>query len=551
MELARQTLKNSGFSDLTLLSLSTGDYSCIIDMIKALAIDLKDKNIAINLPSLRAESICPEVIESIKSIRKTGFTIAPEAGSERLRRVINKNISDEQILETAKLIYSSGWKLIKLYFMFGLPTETEEDLNAIERLVRKIRKVGLDAGIRPNINVGLNAFVPKPHTPFQWEPMLNIDQIKSRLSYLKKRLQIPGVKLSWSDPRISFIEGVMSRGDRSLADAIERASDLGASFDGWGDRLQFEVWQRAFQETGVNAEAMASDPRPLNEKLPWDAVDIGASKIFLVKEKEKSFNAVYSSGCGEVPCVEKCGGCDSKVKAVRSNDKAPVSEPAAKISTKNIHRYRIFYRKVGPARFLGHLDTARAFHQTLRRAEFTLIYSEGFHPMPRTRFGAPLSLGVASLAELFDVDFPICHEPAEIIDRLNRALPRGLNVHKVYEIDKKEPSPQEAVESIRYRFEVPEGGVGDPYSRIDKVRIFNDSTKFPIEIDNNGKKRKFDLKDYVTDIIIYVGAAVEIELKCNENGATPRAGAIWEALFGKLPPYARIIKTETRLKNAR
>jgi len=544
VELAQEVVRNTGYSDLTLLSLSTGDYPAIVDVIRCLIDTLKDRKTAVNLPSLRAGSISEEAIELIRSVRKTGFTIAPEAGSERLRRVINKTITDSEIMETARLVFSNGWKLLKLYFMFGLPTETEDDLAAIADIVRRVRREGLNIGIKPNINVGLGAFVPKPHTPFQWEAMLDIDEIRHRLNFLRKTLRIPGVKVTWSNPRVSFLEGVMSRGDRAVADAIERAWRNGAAFDGWGEHLKWEAWEQAFRESEIDAHAMAGGARPVDESLPWDHVRIGASKKFLLREAERALAGEYSEGCGAAECDELCGGCNSISRVKRIKQAMPIEYPKAQPARpeSGFRRYRITYRKVGPARYLGHLDTIRAIHQSMRRADLPLRYSQGFHPHPKTRFGPPLPLGTASLAELFDVDLVEAIRPEDIMRSLNEELPRGFTVKTVSEIGKNDPGPQKTIKSVRYRFEAPEGGNADLELRKAAIGGFLKSEEFSVTVENKGKKRSIDLREIVADIQMLGGAAVEMEMICNDQGVTPRPILFWEAIFGPMPPYSRIIK---------
>jgi len=546
IDLAEQVVKNTGYSDLTLLSLSVGDYPAIVEVIRKIIDALRVQHTAVNLPSLRAGSLSAEVVEFIRSVRKTGFTIAPEAGSERLRSVINKGITDDEVIETARIIFSNGWRLVKLYFMFGLPTETEDDLEAIADIVGRVRQVGLEAGIKPNINVGLNAFVPKPHTPFQWEAMPDIEQIRNRLGFLRKRLRIPGVKVTWSDPRVSFLEGVMSRGDRTVAGAIERAWRLGAAFDGWGDHLKWDVWEKAFDEVGLDARSMASNERSEDEPLPWDHIRIGASRKFLLRERTRAFKGEYSPGCGVRECMEQCGGCDAAAKVKRAGSVAEIESYSQKEQLEDVGgefwRYRLIYRKIGPARYLGHLDTVRAVHQSFRRANLTLRYSQGYHPMPKTRFGPPLPLGTASLVECFDVDLLESIDPVDLMRRLNEELPRGLQIREVTEIGKNDPAPQESIGSVRYRFEVPEGGRTDLNARKDAVDTFWVEESFPVTVKSKGKERSIDLREVITDVIILGGATVEIEMLCNEQGVAPRPKLVWESIFGPIPPYSRIIK---------
>jgi len=554
IELSRKILKNTGYSDLTMLSLSAGDHPGVFDAARRLMAQCRAYPTSINLPSLRAGSLSPEVVELIKSVKKTGITIAPEAGSERLRKTINKNITEEEILETAKIAFSEGWNTIKLYFMFGLPCEEREDLWQIGELVRKIRRMGLEENIKPKINVGLSAFVPKPHTPFQWEPMLRMEEIEENLRFLRKRLKVPGVKASWSDPRISFLEGVMSRGDSSLADAIERAWRLGASFDGWGEHLEWEAWRRAFRETGIDAEKMACSPRNPEEKLPWSHIKIGAAEKFLLKEKERAASAVQSAGCGPGPdCPEPCGVCGAGLKPARATTVEPPppqeQQAPAVVEKGDFFRYRLLYEKLGPARYIGYLDTVRLMHQAMRMAEMPLRYSEGFHPKPRTRFGLPLPVGVASLTEMVDVDLVEKMEPGEIQERLNKHLVEGVKVRDAFSISKRAPDPQRALDSVTYRFEVPEDGSLDINDRTSRAEQFVNAQSFPAETRKKGGVKRLDLKEKVLDLKILNAAVVEVTIDCDEHGAFVNPVVVWENIFGPMPPYPRIIKIGATLRN--
>ena len=553
VELAKDVINKTGYSDLTLLALSAGDYPSIIEVIRKLLFELQEQRTAINLPSLRAGSLSPEVIDLIRSVRKTGFTIAPEAGSERLRRVINKGLSDEEILGTARTIYKSGWNLLKLYFMFGLPTETEEDLEAIAKLVRQVRETGFEAGIKPNINVGLSAFVPKSHTPFQWEPMLNTGEIRLRLDFLRQRLKIPGVKASWSDPRMSLLEGVMSRGDRHVADLIERAWRLGAGFDGWGEHLKWEAWERAFREIGIDPEVLVSKTWNMDDPLPWDHIRVGASKKYLLRERERAFTGAYSAGCGASDkCEQNCGGCATGATARRAQKMLLAGD--RNMTAKRPHgsghvRYRLIYGKTGPARYLGHLDTVRAVHQSLRRAGLPVRYSEGFHPMPRTRFGNPLPVGVASLVEVFDLDMEVRLEPEEIKSKINSALPEGMEVTSALEIEENSPAPQAVLRSVRYRF-VPGQGLkfGENFCR-EGLRNFLEVKTFPMRWLSKGRVREIDLREAVMNIDIINEKTVEIEMACNADGVTPRPHPVWDAIFGPMPFRLEIDKVAVTTKD--
>ena len=286
MELAEKGITESGFDELALLSLSSGDYSCISELVVALMDRLVKDRVSVSMPSMRVGTLTPEIMDQIKRVRKSGFTLAPEAGTDRLRQVINKGINEEDLLATSKAAFELGWKLLKFYFMFGLPTETDEDLEAIPLLAQKaLQSAGKGGGRR--INISAATFVPKPHTPFQRERQLNAEEGFARIDFLKKALRGKSLQLKWHDPRQSFIEGVMSRGDRRLADLIEEAWQKGARLDAWNEHFRLETWRAAAEARGIDLDNYLRR-REDDEPLPWDHLDSGVDPEFIKAERKKA-----------------------------------------------------------------------------------------------------------------------------------------------------------------------------------------------------------------------------------------------------------------------
>jgi radical SAM superfamily enzyme YgiQ (UPF0313 family) len=262
---------------------------------------------SISLPSLRVDSFSVALAEMFQGQRKTGLTFAPEAGSQRLRKVINKTISDEEILTTAEAAYGSGWDRIKLYFMVGLPTETMEDVEAIDTLVRQVRGIGRQArGKRAQVSVSVATFVPKPHTPFQWLRLERESVLEQKQALLRRLVRGPGITLSWNDPATSLLEAALSRGDRRLAGVIHDAWRRGARFDAWGEVFDAQQWWGAFSAQGLDPAFYAHRERSLRETLPWDHIDSGVSKEFLISEYQRSLLEDTTPDCREGPCVT-CG----------------------------------------------------------------------------------------------------------------------------------------------------------------------------------------------------------------------------------------------------
>jgi len=301
-----EILKNTGYNEIALVSLSSTDYSQIKPLMHELTSRYRDQPIAISLPSLRIDSFSVELAEMLQTRRKTGLTFAPEAGSQRLRDVINKKVTEKDLLDTAEAAYSSGWQRIKLYFMIGLPTETVEDVQAIVDLVRQVVAIGRrHQGRKAQVSVSVATFIPKPHTPFQWMPLLDEASLEERLSLLRKGLHSQGIHFSWSDPQSSLLEAALSRGDRRLGRVIHRAWQLGARFDAWSEVFDPQLWARAFAEVGLDPDFYARRERPLDEVLPWAHINTGVGMAFLASEWTGSLKGTTSPDC-RVRCLN-CG----------------------------------------------------------------------------------------------------------------------------------------------------------------------------------------------------------------------------------------------------
>ena len=293
LDLARCGLNSTGFEDVSLLSLDTGDYTLIEPLTKALLDETQDKKIALSLPSLRAGSLTDQTIREIKRVRKTGFTVAPEAGTQRLRDVINKNISDEEIYETVERVSSQGWTSIKLYFMVGFPTETRADLDGMCELALKARRIARRFVKDFDVTVSLGALVPKPHTPFQWDVQLSSDEALRRMRYVVDKLRPYHLSVKYWDPKNSWLEGVLSRGDRRLAPVIAAAEEQGCGFDSWTEYFKLDIWQKVFEEHGIDPDFYFRK-RTYDEVLPWDHLDARVGKGFLEADRRKVDRAAES-----------------------------------------------------------------------------------------------------------------------------------------------------------------------------------------------------------------------------------------------------------------
>lgn len=492
----KEALKTTGYEDLSLLSLSAGDYSSIENLIRVLIPELFPQRIAISLPSLRVGTLTPEMMELIKSIRKTGFTLAPEAGTERLRRLINKPIETETLLDTAEKAFSLGWKLIKLYFMIGLPGETHEDLKGIVELVKSLWNRAKP--FRSGLHVGISTFVPKPHTPFQWQGQATIEEIERKLSFIKEGIKrLRGVELKWHDPRQSFWEAVLARGDRRLGKVVLKSWLYGARMDGWTELFRDDLWQRAAVEEGVDPEFFARREIPLNEILPWDHISCGVSKEFLLKERERALALEYTLDCRSGICVN-CGVCD--FINLKPNIAEGIEESFGKLNgevfqkpspEENLFWYRFVYEKTQPAHYIGQTDLQRLMARSIRRAGIPIAFSKGFHPLPRISFDQALPLGIESLCEEGWIGLTENLSEEEIQTRWNKELPEGIRIKTVEPVLKKGRAEGTACRRVTYGIE----GLGDD-DREKLRRLWNRREGYIVSFERKKGKSELELSKW-------------------------------------------------------
>ena len=311
-DLAKKLIDETGYEEITLSSLSTGDYTCLPQLAHELMERFAEKRVALSLPSLRLDSNLKQTLEETQKVRKSSLTYAMEAGTQRLRDVINKGITEENLTSSVGDAFASGWSSVKLYFMFGLPTETFEDLDGIADLASKVVRKYFETpknvrakGLR--VNCSASCFVPKPFTPFQWEPQDTIEQFEEKQKHLCHIMHIKGVEFNWHEPQVSFLEAVFARGDRRTADALEAAWKLGCRFDGWTDQFRFDKWMEAFEQTGVDPAFYANRRREKDELLPWAFIDAGVTQQYLWREYERAVQAQTTPDCRK-----GCQGCGLK-----------------------------------------------------------------------------------------------------------------------------------------------------------------------------------------------------------------------------------------------
>jgi radical SAM-linked protein len=474
---------------------------------------LAPKNVSLGVSSLRAYGLEENVLDDMARVRATGVTFAPEAGTQRMRDVVNKNVTEEQLLQTAERVFSRGWASMKLYFMIGLPTEEETDVRAIPQVGARARAVGkrvrreLGANGAPKVTVSVSTHVPKPHTPFQWCAMDTAESVRRKHGWLKEEARAGGVELRTHDCDTSWLEAVFARGDRTLAPVLEHAYRCGARFDSWEDQKKMSVWEESFRAHGVDPSIYLGTI-PVTARLPWDHVDVGLEEGFLLREYRKALKGRLSLPCGKVAgafvhatnlreahgddrklvCYD-CGiACDLSAMAEQrlvylrkldaTEPRSPAPPPARNANggrppprppQGEPRRYRFAYEKLGPAAFLSHLDVIRALPRSFRRLGIPLFYSGGFHPKPDMTFGPALSLGVASTCEVVDLKIAADVDAATLLDSLSEGTQRGLRFVGGTKLGAADASISRVVDTARYVVAIPRVALeplgGEPWLR--------------------------------------------------------------------------------------
>ena len=308
-------LRNTGHNEVSLTSLSTSDYTCVDVLLRTLIADVQGRNIGVSLPSLRVDNFSMNLANEMQKVRKSGLTFAPEAGTQRLRDVINKGVLEENLESVARMAFSSGWGKIKLYFMMGLPTETDEDLDGIAALAYKVLQIGDEVrrenggkGPAPQVTVSVSCFIPKPFTPFEFEPQIRAEELRRRQRYLRDKFKHKRITFNYHDSQVSYIEAIFAKGDRRLGDVLYRAWEKGCKFDGWGEYFYMDWWMEAFQDCGLDPEFYAYREIPYDEILPWDHISSGVRKSYLIAEHQKAMRAETTQDCRVGKC-HVCGAC--------------------------------------------------------------------------------------------------------------------------------------------------------------------------------------------------------------------------------------------------
>ena len=497
IKITKELVDNTGYDEYSLLSLSSNDYKNINEVIKELSVDFIKRKVSVSLPSQRIDGFNLELANLMQSVRKSTMTLAPEAGSQRLRNVIKKNISEEQIINAALTLYENGWSKLKFYFICGLPTETLEDMDEMAELLNKIkyrakllkREKGLNHGFE--ITCTLSIFVPKPFTPFQWCGQMDLDEVTAHIMYLKEKTKhIKGLKINYHEKFVSQIEAVLTRGDVNLCKYIEALYKKGCYLDAWGEHFDKNVWRETAEECGLSLEKLAQKQYALDDTLPWDFINVGLDKSWLQNEYQEALKQgceFYLQPTCEQKCVN-CGVCKNlKTKKVLAKPYTASKEAQEVLNIEPIdvtrvhpdanipvYRYRLKITKKGLLKYFSHLDWQNTFHKVLARTGLRMAYTLGFNPTMKVSMGIALPLFAESEGELVDIEILDNLTPEEVMDVINPKLPVGARVIEVKEVERYATAVDITAQWAEYKIK--------PYFKSNEAELYNfEKIRYDIE----------------------------------------------------------------------
>ena len=550
-DMAQGLFACTGYDEMSLTSLSSADYSGLDQLVDDLMSDFRDEKVSFSLPSLRIDSFSIGLAQRLQQVRKSGLTFAPEAGTQRLRDVINKGVTEENLMEACGAAFRKGWKQVKLYFMMGLPTETDEDIIGIADLAKKVVDLYTEIKGRRGVKVTISVacFVPKPYTPFQWFGQLPIAEFERRQHLLKEHITDRAITFNYHDARLSVIEGVLARGDRRLAPVIYQAYQDGARFDGWTDHYRHDVWVEAFAKCGIDMAYYNERTRDFAEPLPWEVTSPGVNKEFLLREWHHAMRGRLTPDCRRGDC-QACGICPNLGVTVidhaadlqagaaeqargdlrqtagaldaesgslvppadpsQSEKRPPLAPDHQNGQPRELYCYRARITKGEPLRYVSHLDYANLFIRAFDRARLPMAYSEGFNPHMKVAFASALSLGVTSEAEYMDFELVRDVAQPEVFDALRDNLPPGVRLLALKQVHGRHPALMAATDEATYRLEVPLDG--DAGSAEQAVARYNVAASAVYHRITPKKKRDIETKQYLLQPVTLTVADGQAEL---------------------------------------
>jgi radical SAM family uncharacterized protein/radical SAM-linked protein len=469
IEAVETGMRRTGYSDFSLLSLSCSDYLALPAVGVELRNRLADQNVTLQLPSQRVDRFDQDIAHILGGARQAGLTFAPEAGTQRLRDIVNKGLTDDDLLQGIRTAMQNGYRKVKLYFMIGLPGETDADVLGIAETCRMLQDRCRDLG-RLGLNITISNFTPKPHTPFQWHSVSTTEFLRRQQLLRDAGRRLRGVRFNFTDVRLSAMEDFVGRGDRRLAPVIEAAWRAGAGMDAWFEALDrtYAAWTSAIAASGLEGRyrqmelgswsaATALDSTDLEafcqQPLPWDHIDSGLDKRWLAEDLQRALQASVVPDCSFAGCSD-CGVCgpDLGNNVVVPPPAVPAAKPQQAPPSARVSRIRFRFSKTGPMALLSHLDLVRLLERALRRSGLPVSFTGGFHPLPRLQLALALPLGVEGEGEWMDLEFLEAVDAAEVMDRWQRTLPPGLQLLSAREVAVSSRSLSQQLESSRWRF---------------------------------------------------------------------------------------------------
>jgi len=525
---AEANIAATGYNEISLTSLSTSDYTPLPELINGLQKAFSGKGISLAFPSLRPDSFTKEMAMAMPDGRKGGITFAPEAGTQRLRDIINKNSSESDLLRASGLAFSEGYNSIKLYFMIGLPGETYEDLDGIANLARKVAKLRVKG--HQKVSVSISPFAPKPHTPFERFPQEDVESVREKLKYLSEKFKKHPARYSGHDPVSALYETALARGDRRMSKVLEKVWKDGGMLEAWNDRFNPERWEKAFTASGYDVKDFVNGFAD-GEPLPWGHITKGVTEKFQKKEMERANQGVETPDCREGKCTgcglskfinTSSGVCNSYPEQVAPPEEA---KPKRTLETDVAIRARILYKRGEGLRWTGHLDLVRLWDRYIRMAEIPISFSQGFHPHPRISFSPPLSVGLLSEEEYVDLDLNKSLSSEALLERLRYFAPDGLYPAGVVTFEEKQKSLASEIEKVDYKFYIDDEGHFK-----EKLQAFLSVDRFEIARLKKQKWKQVNIREFVESVEPLEKGFWKLRLRV-VNGATARLdelGKAWE-----------------------
>jgi len=464
-ETAKTLIDNTGYEEISMCTLSISDYSRVNEMTDKLLEWTDDKMINLSFPSLRADSFTKELMDKVSSVRSSTLTFAPEAGTQRMRDVINKNVTEEEILKACRVAFAAGKTQVKLYFMDGLPFETDEDVKEIAEVAHHVieefyRTPERNRQKAPQVTISVACFIPKPHTPFQWEGQNEMEELQRKQQLLLEAVKpYRKVKYNYHDADVSRLEAVFARGDRRLGEALLEAHRRGIKWDAWETEFNFAAWQEIFADLGIDPSFYACRNIPDDEILPWDMIDCGVEKRYLLAERHKAAEAAVTpsckdkcSGCGanRLASAEYCRWCPGhKEYAPDTPVTAKVEKEKPAVAGRSKRTVKIRFSKRGGMTHIGHLDLIRVVTRVIVRSGIPVYYTEGYNPIPHIVFSPPLSVGCSGEREICEIRVWGDMTDEELLTRLRKAAPTDMEISEVFTSDAKMKAIKWADNEIR------------------------------------------------------------------------------------------------------